>query len=524
MNIIPRPNHLVRDDAPSFVWENGCGVWFAPQLAACKEAFCAYISENTCVPYIEASEEKAAIRFYYNAKRKAEGYTLAIASHSIIVTASSAAGAFYAIQSLRLLLEADLPHKRYTCPCMHIQDAPAFAWRGVHLDSARHFTEKDEVLKIMHMMALCKMNVLHMHLTDDQGFRIPIQKYPEINRVSTLRHGTQLHFSRSEEYDMADYAAQYTREDIAEIVAFGKQNHIRVVPEFDIPGHCLALIAAMPQLSCKGEKLDVWPKFGISDDILCAGKAEVYTVIKDIIDEIITLFDPEYIHLGGDEAPKKRWEQCPHCQAKIKALGLADEHALQAHMFNELSAYALSKGVKVIGWNECLNDQLDIGVINEHWFPKNLADTTEHLNRGRATIFSYYNAYYFDFPYAGTPMNVTYQQDIVPKGTPKDKAKQVLGIECCAWSEWLRRRENLEYHLFPRLFAVAERAWTRGKNYAAFIESLGAYRPLLEAKDICYAKQVFTNQRYRRSDKAIKEFYYSNGGGEFERMTGLANE
>ncbi len=522
MNIIPRPNKICyAQDEQGYTLHEGDGVWFAPALAACADAFQTLIAQKTGIAFQNVDKSAAKICFCEQKTLAKESYHLTATQSGIEIAAPDAAGAFYAVQSLRLLLSADLSCVPYVCPAVHIEDAPAFAWRGLHIDTARHFFDKDEIIKIMRFMALCKLNVLHLHLTDDQGFRIPITKYPEINRVSTTRAGTQGPAFLKRKVQPGVYAAQFTREDIAEIVAFGKENHIKIVPELDIPGHCAALVAAMPHLSCTGDAIAVRERFGISPDILCAGNDEVYAVIQAIIDEIIALFGCEYLHLGGDEAPKKRWKACPKCQAKIRALGLADEHALQAHMFNTLAAYAQEKGVRVLGWNECLNPHLNKSVINQHWIGNPDKKTLPQLNAGRDTVFSYFS-YYFDYPYSMTPLEKTYAQPIAPNGTTEAGKAHILGVEGCLWSEFMCRREKLEFNLFPRLFALAERAWTQDSDYDTLIDSMNGYRPLLEAEDICYANMAFTHERHKKAPGKTLTYFCKNAYAEFESETGIS--
>ncbi|HTX92368.1 MAG TPA: beta-N-acetylhexosaminidase, partial [Anaerolineales bacterium] len=348
-----------------------------------------------------------------------EGYRLTTSPELISIEAPETAGVFYGIQSLRQLLPVEIESRQalaeddWKVPGLAITDEPRFAWRGFMLDEGRHFQGKETVLLTLDLMALQKLNVLHWHLTEDQGWRIEIKKYPRLTEVGSQRAGTSSTIT-GPEHDHVPHGGFYTQEEIREIVKYAADRHITIVPEIEMPGHALAALAAYPELSCTGGPFEVATHFGIFQDIYCAGKEATFTFLQDVLDEVMDLFPSPYIHIGGDEAPKKRWENCPDCQRRIEEKGLKDEHALQVYMTNRIAAYLDSKGRRVVGWNEILQDRLVPTAIVQFWVRgrENLIKALRQDHR--QTIMSTYLDAYLDHSYDLMPLSRAYNFEPVP--------------------------------------------------------------------------------------------------------------
>lgn len=439
-------------------------------------------------------DETASILFELDTNMSTEEYSISCSTQILCIRAATVQGCFYAVMSLRQLLNIDctVNADSISMQCLNISDKPRFVHRGLMLDVVRHFFDKDEVIRLIDLMSCMKLNVLHLHLSDDQGFRLQIDKYPELNKIASRRSGTLIKFN-GEDFDNNEHSGYYTKSDIASIIKFAHTKHIKVIPEIDIPGHTMAIIAAMPHLSCNSNPTEVSTKFGINTQILCGGNEQVYTVIEDILTEVMDMFDDKLIHLGGDEAPRTNWKSCQKCQKMIKDNKLKDEADLQAYMFNHLAKFINSKGWQVIGWNECLNDNLDSNIICQHWTPrmvKSTAITASHINKGRRAIISNFFNMYFDYPYSMTPLRKTYKFRPVYIGVRRKNISNVLGVEGTIWTEWIDGRAKLDFNVFPRLAALAELSWTnaKAKNYLSFCNRLHNYYPVYEAMGVGYAK------------------------------------
>jgi hexosaminidase len=423
-----------------------------------------------------------------------EGYRLEIRPEGVSVRALTIAGVFYGIQSLRQLLppeveeRAPVPGTDWRLPCLTILDRPRFSWRGFMLDEGRHFQGKAAVLQLLELMALLKLNVFHWHLTEDQGWRIEIKKYPRLTQVGAQRAGT----SRSmlgKKHDGQPHAGFYTQEEIREIVAYAAARHILVVPEIEVPGHSLAALASYPELSCTGGPFQVATHFGIFPDIYCAGKEASFTFLQDVLDDIIALFPSAYVHIGGDEAPKKRWKACPACQRRMQAEGLADEHALQVYFTNRIMTYLRSRGRRAIGWNQILGPDLARDAIVHYWMGS-LKPLVETIRRDRRqVVMSTYLDTYLDHGYSLMPLSRAYGYEPVPDGLTAGEADCILGLEFPLWTEWVPTRPRLDYQTWPRLTAAAETGWTRRerKELADFRRRLEHFLPRLDRFGVRYA-------------------------------------
>ncbi len=416
-----------------------------------------------------------------------EGYRLTVTATGVIIEAPEPAGVFYGIQSLRQLFPAAIENRHvvqgieWSLPAQVITDRPRFAWRGFMLDEGRHFQGMDTVLKTLDLMALQKMNVFHWHLTEDQGWRIEIRKYPRLTEVGSRRTGTSKTIL-GKGHDGIPHGGFYTQAEISSIVAYAANRNITIVPEIEIPGHCTAALAAYPELSCTGGPFEVATHFGIFPDIYCAGKEGVFTFLQDVIDEILELFPSPYIHIGGDEAPKARWKECPDCQARMRKEGLKDEHALQGYFTNRILAYLKSRGRRGIGWNEILQEGLIDEAAVQFWVRGRPA-LLESIRKGkRPIIMTTYLDTYLDHGYSLMPLSRAYAYEPVPAELEENETASILGPEFPLWTEWVPNRARLDYQAYPRLTAAAEVGWTQRerKDPADFRRRLEGFLPRLD--------------------------------------------
>jgi hexosaminidase len=423
-----------------------------------------------------------------------EGYQLEIRPDAIVIEASKTSGVFYGIQTLRQLLPIEIEERfpvsgmDWRVPCVLIEDKPRFAWRGFMLDEGRHFHGKETVLLTLNLMSLQKLNVLHWHLTDDQGWRIEVKKYPRLTEVGSQRAGTSKTML-GKKHDGIPHMGYYTQDEIREIVAFAAERHIRIVPEIEMPGHSLAALTSYPELSCTGGPFKVATHFGIFPDIFCAGKEIVFTFLQNVLEEILELFPSPYIHIGGDEVPKKRWKGCPDCQLRIREEGLKGENALQVYFTNRIAAYLVSKGRQMMGWNEILQDGLVKGAVVQFW-----AKGRKHLleairTEKRAVVLSTFLDTYLDHSYSLMPLSRAYRYEPVPAELGGNNAGSVIGLEFPLWSEWVPNRARLDYQVYPRLTAMAETGWTLKdkKDFKDFRRRLDKLLGRLDRLGVLYA-------------------------------------
>lgn len=406
-----------------------------------------------------------------------EEYVLTVDKSGIKIVGGSEKAVFYGKQTLRQL--------GGKCPCVEIKDKPAFPYRSFMLDTVRHIFSVEDTKKLIDAAASVKMNVMHWHLTDDQGFRIYSSRRPD----ATLRGSVRKSSDFGNLKESGEYGGYFTADEMKEIVDYCAERYITVIPEFDVPGHTSALLHAFPQLSCTGEAIEVKTSQGIYPDILCAGKDETFDVVFDILSDILDIFSSEYIHIGGDEAPKKRWKECACCQDRIKKENLKDEEELQGWFTNKVVDFLKSKGRKAIVWNESLRSGIvDGGVTVQMWMDrKNLS--VDFANNGGRMINSDFYHYYCDYPYGMTPLKKTYNYDPIHKNI-KDK-KSVIGVEAPIWTEYINNFEHLCFMFFPRFTAVAETGWTNkeNKNPADFQRRFALYCNLLSEIGITSAPE-----------------------------------
>lgn len=400
----------------------------------------------------------------------AEEYCLTVEKEGVRIEAGGDGGVFYARQTLRQLAEAD-----GSLRCCEIRDAPRFAYRGFHLDSARHMQTVDELKRYIDAAALLKLNVFHWHLTDDQGWRFACDAYPRLTEIGSRRKSSDFGKVHTGE----PYGGYYTKDELRDVAAYCAERNICVVPEFDVPGHSTAAIAAYPHLSCSGAPIEVETRQGVFPNLLCAGKQTTYDFVFAVLDELCDVFPGPYIHIGGDEAPKGAWNRCPDCRKEREALGLTDSEQLQGAFTNRVVAYLREKGRTAIVWNEALKSgMLDRGAVVQNWMDRDKLCPAWAHDGGKVIVSEYFH-YYLDYPYAMTPLNKTLTYDPL-KGLDARGAQNVLGVEAPLWTENIDNFAALCAMGFPRLAAAAETAWARTpRRPKDFQGALRALVPLL---------------------------------------------
>jgi hexosaminidase len=437
---------------------------------------------------IDKQEGKYYIRLFTKKFIKApdkDGYTLNITKDGVDISGDTYAGTFYGIQSLIQLLPVTPNYKPQTTnyklplPFVSIQDAPRFSYRGMHLDVGRHFFPVSFVKKYIDYIALHKMNYFHWHLTEDQGWRIEIKKYPKLTEVGGCRNGTIIGRYPGTGNDSIHYCGFYTQEEVKEVVQYAMDRHITVVPEIEMPGHSSAALAAYDWLGCPGTgPYKVEETWGVFDDVYCAGKDSTFQFLQDVIDEILPLFPSKYIHVGGDECPKNNWKKCPLCQARIKKEGLKDEHELQSYFIQRMEKYINSKGRTLIGWDEILEGGLAPNAIVMSW--RGEAGGIAAAKQNHYVIMTPGSHVYFDHAQSQkedsvtiggyTPLDKVYSYNPIPKELNAEQAKYVLGSQANVWTEYIGNPRKVEYMIFPRMSALSEVLWTEPekKNWNDF--------------------------------------------------------
>ena len=433
-----------------------------------------------------------------------EGYELIVTPKKIRIRASTPAGLFYALQSIRQLLPPQVESGEkvdsvvWRVPCVVIKDSPKFTYRGAMFDVCRNFFDKEFILQYIDILALHKINKFHWHLTDDQGWRIEIDKYPRLTSVGAFRDRTMLTQTvvRPRVWDNTPSGGFFTKEDVRDIVEYARKRNIEVIPEIEMPGHALAALAAYPQYSCSGGPFEVDGKWGVFNDIFCP-KEETFAFLQDVLDEIVELFPSRYVHVGGDEAPKVRWKRCHHCQELMEREGLRDETELQAYFTNRIETYLRQKGKIVIGWDEILDGDINQSAVVMSW--RGYEGGLKAARRGHDVIMCPNKYLYFDYYQFESdrgplekrhriPLETVYRFDPIPEGLNDTERLHIVGVQANMWTEYVRTPEYAQYLLFPRLTAYSEMAWGTNGDYGAFLERLNGFEKRYEVIGINYAK------------------------------------
>ena len=510
--IIPMPQEIVTASGNPFILKSSVKILYPEgneNMQRNAKFLADYLKTATGKDFvIEAGTEgeNAIVLALGTESENPESYQLKVTGDGITITAPTEAGVFYGIQSLRKSLPVAIGAE-IALPAVEIKDAPRFAYRGAHFDTSRHFFTVDEVKTYIDMMALHNMNRFHWHITEDQGWRLEIKKYPKLTEIGSKRTETVIG-RNSGEYDGKPYGGFYTQEEAKEIVAYAAERYITVIPEIDLPGHMQAALAAYPELGCTGGPYEVWRQWGVSEDVLCAGNDQVLKFLEDVYAELIEIFPSEYIHVGGDECPKVRWEKCPKCQARIKALGLKsdDKHSkeerLQSFVINHIEKFLNDHGRQIIGWDEILEGGIPQRATVMSW--RGEKGGIHAAKAGYDVIMSPNIYMYLNNHQLGVndkigikkrliSLKKVYDYHPVPAELDKKAALHVKGVQANLWTEYLDTAEEFDYSLYPRMAAVAEVAWSlvENKSYDNFCIRLMDIEKHYDAFGLSYCKMIY---------------------------------
>lgn len=491
--VIPRPESVQMLDG-SFTLSAGTGIHTDAPMKPLAEFLQTALQDLAAVQVSSDSKTGPAIWLGTGTLGKDEAYVLEVTPERIRITGNDEAGVFYGIQSL-----LQLAGRSPVIPACRIIDSPRFAYRGLHLDVGRNMFPLSFLKKYIDLMALYKLNTFHWHLTEDQGWRIEIKKYPELQRVAAWRDETLIGHKRNSphRFDGVRYGGFYTQEEVKELVKYASERHITIIPEIEMPGHASAALAAYPHLGCRGKDYHTATFWGIFDDVFCAGKDSTFIFLEEVLDEILPLFPSKYIHIGGDECPKARWKECPHCQKRMKEHQLKDEHELQSYFIRRIEKYLNSRGREIIGWDEILEGGLSPNATVMSWRGE-IGGIASARQKHRVIMtpeshlyFDYYQSLDAGEPTAAawfTPLEKVYGYEPYPDELEPEFHPYIIGVQANVWTEYMADPAQVEYMAFPRVLALAETAWTSvgKKEYRDFLERLRQNETVLKKKGVNY--------------------------------------
>jgi len=466
--IIPKPVKMILNEG-FYNWSSNAQIISDSLFVSEKKYFQKLFS-------IQDVKEKNTVYFKKNNLLLKEEYFLKILENQIIIEASSPNGIMHGIQSLRQIvpINENISSKKISINCLEIHDFPRFKWRGLLLDCCRHFMQKDFVKRYIDLLAFHKMNILHWHLTEDQGWRIEIEKYPKLTEIGAWR----------ENKDGEKYGGFYTKKDIREIVLYAENRGIEIVPEIELPGHSVAAIASYPHLSCTGDSIKVETDWGVFKDIYCAGNDSVFTFLEDVLEEVIELFPSKYIHIGGDEAPKYHWENCSKCQKRIINNNLKGEHELQSYFIKRISDFLKTKNKVLIGWDEIIEGGIPENAIIQSW--RGMEGGIVAAKNQNQAIMSPTSHCYFDYDLDAINLEKVYSFEPIPKELSQSESKFIIGGECNMWSE-RAPQELIDSKVFPRILAMSEVLWSeKEKDYTEFSNRIEKHYPKLDKLGVNY--------------------------------------
>ncbi|MEG2413063.1 MAG: beta-N-acetylhexosaminidase [Clostridia bacterium] len=483
MNIIPQPNKVTLLGGKMALGKNTKIICQDSQL---KDSVAKALAKFD-------NKSSNSVEFVTDSAMAKEEYSIVAKADKVEVKASGFNGFFYAAQTLSQMLDGD-----GAVECVTICDKPRFEYRSFMLDCARHFWTIEKIKQYIDLMASVKLNIFHWHLSEDQGWRAEIKKYPLLTTKGCIRKDTPLSLkgypTKREEHDGKEYGRGlfYSQEQMRDIVDYASKRAVEVVPEIDMPGHLVSAISCYPELSCTGEKVEVSNRWGVMDNIGCCGKENIYQFAKDIVDELVDIFPCKYFHIGGDEVPKNKWKTCPKCQAKIKELGLANENELQGYFNNVMADYLSSKGKTTLGWNEILESSKTLNKnIIPQWWTRHIGSRYEldWIDNGGKLVISMVDFVYMDHPYMKRPLAKTYS--FAPSKIGIKNESGVLGVEAPQWTEYIRDERKLDFNTVPRMCAIAEVGWTQETNmeYDDFERRFESKRDKLQAQGLVLPSQ-----------------------------------
>ncbi len=445
--------------------------------------------------------------FFMNAGLPSEAYGINVQPHRIVIDYGDPAGAFYALQTLLQLLPVEIfadsrqRGVRWEVPCCSIDDAPRFKYRGMHLDCCLHYYDIGFLKRYIDLMALHKVNRFHWHLTEDQGWRLEIKRYPLLTEKGQWRKETVIGSLKSGIYDGEPYGGYYTQEQVRELVEYAAQRYVTIIPEIEMPGHALAAIACYPELSCGLDSVyETATKWGVFKQVFCP-KDTTFHFLENVMDEVFELFPSKLVHIGGDECPKAAWRQCPHCQALIRKLGLKDEYELQSWFITRMERYINSKGHEIIGWDEILQGGLAPNAKVMSWLGEEGGIKAAQMHH--EAVMAPYPKYYLDY-WQGDPdseplamdgptlLKTVYDYDPVPAVLTSEERRYIIGVEGCVWTEYMPTPARVEYMAWPRMCAIAESGWsTSPKDWDGFTRRLERHLKRLDALHVAYCRNFF---------------------------------
>jgi len=509
VSVIPLPHHMeladgcfrIASGTPVFLDEN------SPEF----QRIAGFLNERlSTAAGFTLQTEQADLRnpqlgiWFLNAGLPSEAYSLKVQPERIVIEYGDGAGAFYAIQTLLQLLPTEVfaDHRvrgvRWEVPCCDIEDAPRFAYRGMHLDCCLHFFEMDFLKRYIDIMALHKVNRFHWHLTEDQGWRLEIKKYPLLTEKGQWRKETVIGSLKSGVYDGTPHGGYYSQDEVRELVQYAAERYVTIIPEIEMPGHALAAISCYPELSCGLEDhYETATRWGVFKQVFCP-KDETFKFLEDVMDEVFELFPSTLVHIGGDECPKASWKQCPHCQALIRKLGLKDEFELQSWFITRMEKYINGKGHEIIGWDEILQGGLAPNAKVMSWLGEE--GGIKAAQQHHEVVMAPYPKYYLDYWQADpdseplamggpTLLRTMYEYEPVPAVLTPEEARYIIGVEGCVWTEYMPTPARVEYMAWPRMCAIAESGWSRGdKDYEAFTRRLEHHLQRLDNLHVGYCK------------------------------------
>ena len=545
-DIIPQPKEVLLNEEKPFELSPKTVVYYENGLQREAQFLSEYVNDimgyAMKVQEYQGQPDGIVLKVVPEDFEQAEAYEINITAKQIIVKGADAAGVFYGIQTLRkslpvspidsrqptgqrgndmgepnsqpttlnfqLTLNSQLSTLNCQFPCGTIKDYPNFAYRGMHLDPCRHFMDLDSVKIYLDMMALHNMNQFHFHLSEDQGWRIEIKKYPELTEIGAYRKGTVIGHNGNL-YDTIRHGGFYTQDELRDLIQYAAERHINIIPEIDLPGHMQAALACYPQLGCTGGPYEVWRRWGVSEDVLCAGNEEAMLFVEDVLNEVMDVFPSPYIHIGGDECPKVRWEQCPKCQAKIKELGIkgderfSKEDYLQSYVMNRMAKVVEARGRRVIGWDEILEGNVSETAIIMSW--RGTEGGIEAARKGHDVIMAPSSHLYFDYYQSEDiasepeciggflPVERVYEFQPLPEELTPEQQKHIIGVQANIWTEYIASFRHVQYMAMPRMDALTELQWNNPKerDFEAFVERCRHMKELYELYGYTYADHIF---------------------------------
>ena len=525
-DIIPQPKVVQLEEGKPFILEPKTPIYYVEGLQREAQFLSEYINDimgyALNVQEYQGQSDGIVLKLVPEDFDKSEAYEIDIKPKQVIVKGADASGVFYGVQTLRKSLPVSpidsiqpTGQRRndmgVALPCGTIGDWPNFGYRGMHLDPCRHFMDLDSVKIYLDMLALHNMNQFHFHLSEDQGWRIEIKKYPELTEIGAYRNGTVIGHN-GYLYDTIRHGGFYTQDELHDLIQYAAERHINIIPEIDLPGHMLAALACYPQLGCTGGPYEVWRRWGISDDVLCAGNEEAMQFVEDVLNEVMDLFPSPYIHIGGDECPKVRWEKCPKCQAKIKELGIkkddkfSAEDYLQSYVMNRMAKVVEARGRRVIGWDEILEGNVSETAIIMSW--RGTQGGIEAARKGHDVIMAPSSHLYFDYYQSEDiasepeciggylPVERVYEFQPLPEELTSEQQKHIIGVQANIWTEYIASFRHVQYMAMPRMDALTELQWNnlKARDFDAFVERCRKMSQLYDLYHYNYAKHIFNPQ------------------------------